>query len=89
MPLVGRAIFNGRYPYIADTRALRLWLLGGGTGYDAPGRHNWANLLRPTGMPGNDLQIAVAVDATGSGILLISLAWRAYRLRVYYRAAMQ
>ena len=76
-------------PYIADARALRLPLLGGGTGYDAPGRHDWANLLRPIGMLENDLQIAATVDAIGSGILLIALAWGAYMLRVYYRAAMK
>jgi len=76
-------------PYIADARALRLPLLGGGTGYDSPGRHDWANLLRPIGMLENDLQIAAAVDTIGSGILLISLAWGAYMLRVYYRVAMK
>ena len=42
-------------PYIADARALRLPLLGGGTGADSPGRHDWANLLRPLGWLERDL----------------------------------
>ncbi len=74
-------------PYIADARALRLPLLGGGTGADRPGSHDWANLLRPLGMLGEDIRIASIVDAIGSGLLLIALIWGAYMLWVYYRAA--
>lgn len=37
-------------PYVADARALRLLLLGGGTGADRPGFHDWENLLRPLGL---------------------------------------
>lgn len=74
-------------PYIADARALRLPLLGGGTGADRPGSHDWANLLRPIGMLGEDIRIASIVDTIGSGLLLIALIWGAYMLWVYYRAA--
>lgn len=76
-------------PYIADARVMRLPLLGGGTGADSPGRHDWQNILRPIGWLENDRQLAAAVDAIGSGILLIALAWGLYMLRVYYRASMQ
>ena len=48
-------------------------------------RHDWANLLRPRGWLEYDIQIATWVDAIGSGILLIALAWGAYMLRVYYK----
>lgn len=72
-------------PYIADARALRLPLLGGGTGADTPGRHDWANLLRPRGWLQYDIKIATWADAIGSGIILLALAWGAYMLYVYYR----
>ena len=72
-------------PYIADARALRLPLLGGGTGADSPGRHDWENLLRQWGLLEYDIGIASIVDAVGSGVLLIALAWGAYMLLVYYR----
>ena len=72
-------------PYIADARALRLPLLGGGTGADSPGRHDWENLLRHWGLLEYDTDIAFVVDAVGSGVLLIALAWGAYMLLIYYR----
>lgn len=74
-------------PYIADARALRLPLLGGGTGADRPGSHDWQNLLRPLGMLEDDIRIASIVDTIGSGLLLIALIWGIYMLWVYYRAA--
>ena len=73
-------------PYIADARALRMPLLGGGTGADRPGSHDWANLLRPLGLLNQDTRIAAIVDFIGSGVLLISLAWGAYMLLMYYRS---
>ena len=73
-------------PYIADARALRLPLLGGGTGADSPGMHDWANLLRPRGWLQHDQSIASAVDTIGSGLLLIALIWGAYMLYVYYQS---
>jgi hypothetical protein len=76
-------------PYIADARVLRLPLLGGGTGADSPGRHDWANLLRPIGMLQQDTRIAAIVDAIGSGLIILALIWGAYMLRVYYKSAME
>jgi hypothetical protein len=72
-------------PYIADARALRLPLLGGGTGADAPGMHDWANLLRPRGWLQYDIQIASAADTIGSAMLLLALAWGALMLWRDYR----
>jgi hypothetical protein len=72
-------------PYIADARALRLPLLGGGTGADAPGMHDWANLLRPRGWLTYDIRIATVVDAIGSGLIFLALAWGAWMLLRYFR----
>lgn len=74
-------------PYIADARALRLPLLGGGTGADSPGMHDWANLLRPRGWLQYDLQIASAADLIGSTMLVLALLWGALMLWRYYRLA--
>ncbi len=72
-------------PYIADARALRLPLLGGGTGADSPGFHDWQNLLRPLGWLQHDTRIAAIFDTIGSGIILIALVWGARMLYMYYR----
>jgi hypothetical protein len=48
-------------------------------------RYDWAYLLGPRGWLEYDLQIATWVDAIGSSILLIALAWGTYTLRVYYK----
>lgn len=72
-------------PYIADARALRLPLLGGGTGADSPGMHDWANLLRPRGWLEYDIQIAAWVDTMGSGLILLGLTWAGYMLHIYYK----
>jgi len=72
-------------PYIADARALRLPLLGGGTGADSPGTHDWANLLRPRGWLQYDQQIAGVADGIGSGMVLLALTWGAVMLFRYYR----
>lgn len=74
-------------PYIADARALRLPLLGGGTGADSPGFHDWQNLLRPLGWLQYDIRIAEIFDTVGSGIILISLVWGARMLFIYYKRA--
>ena len=72
-------------PYIADARALRLPLLGGGTGRDRPGTHDWANLLRDLGWLNYDTGIATGVHIFGSGLMIVSFVWGAIMLRIYYR----
>lgn len=72
-------------PYIADARALRLPLLGGGTGADTPGSHDWRNFLGARDWLAYDVQIATWVDTIGSGVLLIALCWSAAMLYIYYR----
>lgn len=75
-------------PYIADARALRLPLLGGGTGADSPGVHDWENLLRPLGWLPYDTRIATIFDTIGSGVILIALVWAARMLYMYYKDIM-
>lgn len=74
-------------PYIADARALRLPLLGGGTGADSPGVHDWQNLLGPLGWLQHDIRIATIFDNVGSGIILLALFWGAWMLFIYYEGA--
>ena len=59
-------------PYINDARLQALPLLGGVTGRDVPGYHDWNNLLGRTGMLAWDTTIARGVDLAGT-ILLLSL----------------
>ncbi|NKB33599.1 MAG: hypothetical protein GKR91_10930 [Pseudomonadales bacterium] len=72
-------------PYIADARALRLPLLGGTTGADSIGRHDWRMILGNWGQLQNDTQIAATVDFLESGVLLIALAWGVIMLFIYSR----
>ncbi len=75
-------------PYIADARALMLPLLGGGTGADRPGSHDWENLLKAWNMLESDIVIARFVDFLGSGILFMALAWGGTALYLYYKELM-
>jgi len=73
-------------PYIADARALQLPLLGGGTGADRPGSHDWENLLLDLNLIHRDLQIGSGTHILGAAIMLISMAWGAYLLLMQYRS---
>ncbi len=73
-------------PYINDARAMVLPLVGGGTGRDRPGFHDWNNLLSDLGLLSSDHAIARAVDALGELTLLGALAWGGYLLyRQFHR----
>ena len=75
-------------PYIADARVMQLTLLGGGTGSDRPGMHDWNNILGALGLLELDRVLAWVVDVTGELLVLSALAWggavlwRQYRLSV-------
>ncbi len=64
-------------PYINDARALNLMLLGGGTGRDRPGMHDWENILLDLGLIEHEHAVAVAADRLGAVLLLVGLAWGA------------
>jgi hypothetical protein len=72
-------------PYINDARDLKLMLLGGGTGADRPGMHDWENILLDLRLIQYDRQIATATDALGTLIVLAALSWGAFVLYRQYR----
>jgi hypothetical protein len=65
-------------PYIADARAKQLILLGGITGRDSPGYHDWANILGRQGWLRYDQSIAAAVDSAGEALMVLSFVWGAF-----------
>jgi hypothetical protein len=72
-------------PYIADARALQLMLLGGGTGQDRPGMHDWENILLDLNLIQHDTKIAAGADAVGTLLMLTAFVWGAYILLRQYR----
>jgi hypothetical protein len=73
-------------PYINDARDLDLMLLGGGTGRDRPGMHDWENILLDLGLIEQERAIAAAADGVGALLLLAGLAWGAAVLYRQYGA---
>ena len=73
-------------PYIHDARVQNLQLLGGGTGRDRPGSHDWHNLLGRTGMLEYDHALAWLVDGLGVLLMLAALSWSGLLLQRQYRA---
>lgn len=63
--------------YIRDARELRLQLLGGGTGADRPGWHDWENLLSRLGLLEHERLIAATADTIGITIMGLALIWSA------------
>lgn len=72
-------------PYIFDARAQAMILLGGGTGRDRPGSHDWNNLLRDMGLLDNYQGIAWFVDLLASAIMVAALTWGARVLQLQLR----
>lgn len=71
-------------PYINDARAQQLILLGGVTGRDRPGYHDWNNLLSQLGYLHHDHLLAKLAFQSGSILILLSLVWGLYLLRGQY-----
>lgn len=61
--------------YIRDAREMQLTLLGGGTGMDRPGFHDWHNLLSRLGWLQHERGIATMVDMLGLFLMGLSLLW--------------
>jgi len=62
-------------PYINDARAGQLPLIGGVTGSDRPGYHDWTNILGDLGLLASDHAIAGWVDAFGVLLMLLAMIW--------------
>lgn len=73
-------------PYINDARDLQLMLLGGGTGADRPGMHDWENILLDLGMIEHERKVALVAERCGELLLLLGLAWGARVLWMQYLA---
>lgn len=71
-------------PYINDARDLKLMLLGGGTGMDRPGMHDWENILLDLRLIEHERAIALGADRLGEAIMLVAFVWGAMVLRSQY-----
>lgn len=72
-------------PYIYDARSQRMVLLGGVTGRDVPGYHDWNNVLSRLGLLQYDHGLARLAHLTGALLILAALMWGGYLLLVQYR----
>ncbi len=72
-------------PYINDARAGELMLLGGVTGKDAPGYHDWENMLGTLGLLEYDHMLAYLSYYAGVVMMLASFVWGAYVLYLQSR----
>ena len=73
-------------PYINDARDLRLMLLGGGTGQDRPGIHDWENILLDLDLIEHERVIAAAADRLGESLVLLAFLWGGAALHRQYVA---
>lgn len=64
-------------PYINDARDLQLMLLGGGTGQDRPGMHDWENTLLDLGLIQHERAIALGADRLGELLMILAFVWGA------------
>ena len=71
-------------PYINDARDLKLMLLGGGTGQDRPGMHDWENILLDLNLIEHERVLAVAADRLGELLMLIAFLWGGAALHRQY-----
>ena len=71
-------------PYINDALKQQLVLLGGRTGADAPGNHDWNNLLGELNRLEKCHEYATIVHNTGVIIMLVAFVWGGYILYQQY-----
>jgi hypothetical protein len=72
-------------PYINDARDLRLILLGGVTGRDVPGYHDWEYILIRLGWLEYDHTLAGMAYAAGIILMMLSFIWGGYLLFKQYK----
>ena len=73
-------------PYIADARSGELLLLGGVTGRDVPGYHDWENVLGALGLMQHDQTLGALSYWVGRLTMLASFAWGGWALARQWRA---
>jgi hypothetical protein len=67
-------------PYMYDAQAQRMLLIGGVTGGQAPGYHDWNNLLGRLGWLEAAPGLAALANGFGLTLMLTALAWGSYIL---------
>ena len=72
-------------PYINDANDLKLVLIGGVTGLDKPGFHDWQNILYEIGWQDYERELARGADLLGSFIMILAMAWGAFILYRQYK----
>jgi len=72
-------------PYIADARSGELLLLGGVTGRDVPGYHDWENVLGDLNLLQYDRALGALSYGFGRLLMLAAFAWGARLLVLQYR----
>lgn len=73
-------------PYINDASSQTLILLGGVTGRDAPGYHDWNYVLGRLGWLAHDYSLARGAHWAGTLLMLAALAWGGSLVLRQYRA---
>lgn len=76
-------------PYIADARSGQLLLLGGVTGRDVPGYHDWENVLFDLNLMQYDQTLGALSYALGRVLMVAALAWGGWLLRRERRCLVQ
>lgn len=77
--------FMDTAPYIDDALDQNLVLLGGHTGADAPGNHDWNNILGEFNALERHREFASYADTTGTVLMLLAFAWGGLLLYRQYR----
>ena len=62
-------------PYIDDAMDQKMVLLGGRTGADAPGNHDWANILGEYNVLEKHRYFADIADTSGKFLILLAIIW--------------
>jgi len=74
-------------PYINDASSQTLILLGGVTGRDVPGYHDWNYVLGRLGWLTLDHELARAAHALGTAVMVLALVWAASLVRRQFKAS--
>ena len=77
--------FMDSAPYIDDALDQKLVLLGGRTGADAPGNHDWNNILGELNMLERHREFATVADSMGTVLMVLAFAWGGYILYQQYK----
>jgi hypothetical protein len=77
--------FKDLAPYIYDASRLVMPLLGGVTGADVPGYHDWNNILRYFDILWADHLVAKYSNRIGTALILTFMVWGGYTLYREYR----